>query len=364
MKKTMAGLIAFALAGMAGTASAFDLEDYATTYRATRDADSKAKCEEKRSAAFYNAMKAAYGSFTPGMMPNNRIGAIAFGTRWRDVPLKLDQAIAALRRSGYISEASLAKLERDKAHYLARGESIDFTYRVSTDPNNLPVAGTTYNRDFYSDTTPVSGCRIPNAAEILNCRTCSITDNVFTAGGVSGTFTYNTQFDVEDYAGTYRMSRDAYLKAANEHLLAHGPWAAARDAYAKGMGTYMKNAGCFSRLSTSPFTPSRMLPTFYANVSTPLANLPYSDVPVVDEFGNSITYTTACWGTKLTQAKCQDVINNQVGGFNWYPAAGACLGYNGQDPAAIMQQFRGNGRALDDANLGIACVSLSPAPPQ
>ena len=30
-------------------------------------------------------------------------------------------------------------------------------------------------------------------------------------------------FDLEDYAGTYRETRDAYLKAANELKLATGP---------------------------------------------------------------------------------------------------------------------------------------------
>merc|ERR1712167_448769 len=36
-------------------------------------------------------------------------------------------------------------------------------------------------------------------------------------------------FDLEDYAGTYRETRDAYLKAANELKLATGPYKAARD---------------------------------------------------------------------------------------------------------------------------------------
>ena len=35
-------------------------------------------------------------------------------------------------------------------------------------------------------------------------------------------------FDLEDYATTYRATRDAYLKAANELKLATGPYKAAR----------------------------------------------------------------------------------------------------------------------------------------
>jgi hypothetical protein len=38
-------------------------------------------------------------------------------------------------------------------------------------------------------------------------------------------------FDLEDYATTYRATRDAYLKAANELKLATGPYKAARGEY-------------------------------------------------------------------------------------------------------------------------------------
>ena len=38
-------------------------------------------------------------------------------------------------------------------------------------------------------------------------------------------------FDLEDYATTYRATRDAYLKAANEQKLAEGPWAASARAW-------------------------------------------------------------------------------------------------------------------------------------
>ena len=44
-------------------------------------------------------------------------------------------------------------------------------------------------------------------------------------------------FDLEDYATTYRATRDAYLKAANELKLATGPYKAARDAYVAATAT-------------------------------------------------------------------------------------------------------------------------------
>ena len=45
-------------------------------------------------------------------------------------------------------------------------------------------------------------------------------------------------FDLEDYAGTYRETRNAYLKAANQLKLATGPYKAARDAYVAATATY------------------------------------------------------------------------------------------------------------------------------
>ena len=42
-------------------------------------------------------------------------------------------------------------------------------------------------------------------------------------------------------ATTYRATRDAYLKAANELKLATGPYKAARDTYVAGTATYTKS---------------------------------------------------------------------------------------------------------------------------
>ena len=48
-------------------------------------------------------------------------------------------------------------------------------------------------------------------------------------------------FDLEDYATTYRATRDAYLKAANELKLATGPYKAARDAHVAATAAYTKS---------------------------------------------------------------------------------------------------------------------------
>ncbi len=46
---------------------------------------------------------------------------------------------------------------------------------------------------------------------------------------------------LQDYAGTYRETRNAYLKAANQLKLATGPYKAARDAYVAATATYTKS---------------------------------------------------------------------------------------------------------------------------
>lgn len=50
-------------------------------------------------------------------------------------------------------------------------------------------------------------------------------------------------FDLEDYATTYRATRDAYLKAANEMKLATGPYKSARNAYKNAAQQYIKELG-------------------------------------------------------------------------------------------------------------------------
>lgn len=50
-------------------------------------------------------------------------------------------------------------------------------------------------------------------------------------------------FDLEDYATTYRATRDAYLKAANEMKLATGPYKSARNAYQNATQDFIKSLG-------------------------------------------------------------------------------------------------------------------------
>ncbi len=50
-------------------------------------------------------------------------------------------------------------------------------------------------------------------------------------------------FDLEDYATTFRATRDAYLKSLNELKLASGPYAAAEEAYVSATLRYQASIG-------------------------------------------------------------------------------------------------------------------------
>lgn len=73
-----------------------------------------------------------------------------------------------------------------------------------------------------------------------------------------GFLTFANAFDLEDYATTYRATRDGYLKAANELKLATGPYKAARDAYVAATATYTKSL-YERRLRAEPSATSAML---------------------------------------------------------------------------------------------------------
>ena len=74
-----------------------------------------------------------------------------------------------------------------------------------------------------------------------------------------GFLTIAGAFDLQDYATTYRATRDAYLKAANELKLATGPYKAARDAYVAATATYTKSLYERRHLRAEPLATSAML---------------------------------------------------------------------------------------------------------
>jgi ABC-type transporter lipoprotein component MlaA len=164
-----------ALLGFVYSAMAFDLEDYATTYRATRDAYLKAANELKLATGPYKAARDAYvaatATYTKSLYERRRLG---------EKEMSGDASHLKILQSAYWNAGS--------------SESAD---------------GTVENIVKFMDTfKPSNGRKL---------------------------------FDLEDYATTYRATRDAYLKAANELKLATGPYKAARDAYVAATATYTKS---------------------------------------------------------------------------------------------------------------------------
>lgn len=89
-------------------------------------------------------------------------------------------------------------------------------------------------------------------------------------------------FDLEDYATTYRATRDAYDKAANEVKLASGPYKAARDAYKTATHNYIKELGNGKdELEKSVLTTRKRVCIFSSNVDDRSADkVKFNDVDV------------------------------------------------------------------------------------
>ena len=70
-----------------------------------------------------------------------------------------------------------------------------------------------------------------------------------------GFLTIAGAFNLEEYATTYRATRNSYLKAASDLKLATGPYKAARDAYVVATSTYTKSLYERRHLRAEPLEP-------------------------------------------------------------------------------------------------------------
>ena len=211
--KTLAVMTALCLGALSSPAHAFDLEDYATTYRATRDAALKAANELGLSLnPFQMALSAVIQVakrdhqilpdthlFYPynqkqlsGSCDNTTLGApgdLAQGIEW------LIQAAGAL--------------------------GVDSLGSVLREVNDDGVMGS-------SD--------LPFMQEFRQWREAEFKTWAQAGAAQSSNVPYNDS----DFMTTLRATRDAMLKAFNEWTLAVGPYKAARDAYVAGTATYTR----------------------------------------------------------------------------------------------------------------------------
>ncbi|KAJ1481454.1 hypothetical protein T484DRAFT_1748150 [Baffinella frigidus] len=112
----------------------------------------------------------------------------------------------------------------------------------STSSSSITVisAGVTYSGSGAPAAPPAPACS-PVAIAPGASPSASMKDGNTRLTSRAAQLMLSKLFDLEDYAGTYRETRNAYLKAANQLKLATGPYKAARDAYVAATATYTKS---------------------------------------------------------------------------------------------------------------------------
>jgi hypothetical protein len=194
---------------------AFDLEDYATTYRATKDAYNKA----------YNEFILAQKYF---------LQVVKFNRRLMFTPTA-DAATMGNKINSCDTIFEASKM-RDKSKVLPEMTEIvnNSTVRKFADDETVLdgiLADTTY---YYTRFDP----SLIETEKVLFEVESYIPDR--SASGYNVT----PQFDLEDYQSTFRANRDAYFKALNEFKLASAPYFAAKEAYAAAYKYYLNYENC------------------------------------------------------------------------------------------------------------------------
>jgi len=228
---------------------AFDLEDYATTYRATRDASMKAGNElglaygpflqafsvaKKMEAACYRLKDYQFNNFN-GLFLGTcaKDGSLPYkngGPKLADGGTKIGDKLANLINSLPLG-ASVPSFDADMERYRAWRDQGARAHALS--------------KSFGLEEIP--DCVPSNLS--LNLLIKKAVDQAIANGG-----TINDALDstlLSDYFTTLSATRDAFLKAANESQLAIGPYKSAMDAYKAATAVYVTvsrcSAGSFTR---------------------------------------------------------------------------------------------------------------------
>lgn len=243
----------------------FDLEDYATTYRATRDAILKAGNELALAKDPYDLsttpfLKLEAGCFRlkslkhsmvnfEGLMSGacNKDGALPYkngGPKLADDSEKLGDKIAVLINMLPFT-ASLPDFDTDLSRYQARREQL----RTQRKAALLADLGD----GAMGKLEAIPDC-IPTDRAVYNQIQLAIS-KATTAGEadpIGSALSYMSRSDengqliapMEDWATTHRATRDAFLKSANELELAIGPYKSARAAYEAANVVFTSMLGC------------------------------------------------------------------------------------------------------------------------
>jgi len=193
---------------------AFDLEDYATTYRATRDAYNQAYSRVTISRQELAAVIALTNQITPN---NADRYSIASGT---SACSGVKESKDARSKDKVISEMTQLLNDSRIKHVQTVDGPQDGLTNILADMNS------------YYDQFSVS---------IFDEITTLQQDPPFAKDAM---WIYKTQFDREDYATTYRAKSDQYLKDYNELVLATAPYLAAKAALVVSVRDYFNFNGC------------------------------------------------------------------------------------------------------------------------
>jgi len=243
------------LLGMSSNALAFDLEDYATTYRATKDAYEKAQRDLTLTLNDLNQLK--------NYLAANCLKVV--DTSNYQFP-NLDGLISGTcnldGEDAYVNGGVALKTQKVKIGDLMRGilERIP-AEAVMTSPtgSRYNIVGaqrpyeSTYEQMQQMNDAMSKGMQVINQASIKIVRIPSgCTKTNATADAViteASTRNGSTLADEEtnlfnNLSSLFKARRDAQLQAAKELKLATGPFFAARDAYHAATATYTNGIGC------------------------------------------------------------------------------------------------------------------------
>jgi hypothetical protein len=222
-------LLVLALAST--TAYSFDLEDFGTTYKATRDAYTKAYNEKRLAESAIIAVMIAHKGSIPmpiaGMMKNGL--DILPCAHLADCKAARAQSVVLPKVSSHIADANVRKL-------LGASEADQLRSDIETYYSKLDATINSNKSVLFEEITDFKGVDYANDLDLSNTSTERTTE-------------------VTDKGMEFRAARDAYLKARNELKLATSPYHAAKAAYAAAAKSYIDHFNC------SEFGPGKSIET-------------------------------------------------------------------------------------------------------
>lgn len=227
MKKI--ALLALTLAST--TAYSFDLEDYTTTYRATRDAYTKAYNEKRLAESAIITIMTSY----KGVIPMPLAGVMKNGldtlpcAHLADCKAARAQSVVLPKVSSHIADANVRKL-------LGATEADKLKSDIVTYYSKLDATINSNKSVLFEEITDFKGVDYANDLDLSN------TDPARTT-------------EVAEKGLEFRAARDAYSKARIELKLATSPYQAAKAAYAAAAKSYIDNFNC------SEFGPGKSIET-------------------------------------------------------------------------------------------------------